>query len=32
MALDNFINNKNNVLISIKEINVRFNKYIYLWS
>lgn len=32
MALDNFINNKNNVLISIKEINVSSNKHIYIYG
>lgn len=32
MVLDNFINNKNNILVSIKEINTSPNKHIYFYG
>lgn len=32
MVLDNFFNNKNNILVSIKEINTSSNKHIYIYE
>ena len=32
MILDEFINNKYNVLVSIKEININSNEHIYIYG